>query len=385
MRLNIFVTHPVQYHVPIWKSLANTSGLEVKVFYFSDISVRGYIDPGFGIKVAWDIPLLEGYEYHFISRDADIEKYRQLKISNIKELFEKHPSDFVLINGYMYSFERQIIRHAKEFNTRVILRGELTDNPRPSGSMIRKIGRDIYLKWFYKHVDKFCYVGEDAKKHLARMGIAPNRMFFSPYSVDDTLFIKQQKQLDRSECRLQLGISEDQFAFIFSGKMVPRKMPVFLAETILEIPEKYKIVLIILGDGIQKEMVENLLRPVLNNRLIMPGFVNQSQLGKYFMAADAFILPSNYDTWGLVVNEAMNFSLPVITSDAVGCRHDLVIPDSTGYIFQSGDIFSLKGAMLELLENPEKAREMGKKARQKISEYSISRSVEGILSAIYSF
>lgn len=385
MRLNIFVTHPVQYHVPIWKSLANTSGLAVKVFYFSDISVRGYIDPGFGIKVAWDIPLLEGYEYHFISRDADIEKYRQLKISNIKELFEKHPSDFVLINGYMYSFERQIIRHAKEFNTRVILRGELTDNPRPGRSMIREIGRDIYLKWFYKHVDRFCYVGEDAKKHLVRMGIAPEKMFFSPYSVDDTLFLKQQKQLDRTECRLRLGISEDQFVFIYSGKMIPRKMPVFLAETILKIPENFKITLIMLGDGIQKELVENLLRPKLQSRLIMPGFVNQSELGKYFMAADVFILPSNYDTWGLVVNEAMTFSLPIITSDAVGCRHDLVVPKSTGFVFKSGDISSLKDVMLELLENPGKAREMGRKAQQKISEYSISKSVEGILRAIYSF
>jgi glycosyltransferase involved in cell wall biosynthesis len=241
------------------------------------------------------------------------------------------------------------------------------------------------LNWFYKHVDKFCYVGEDSKNHLMRMGIASNRMFFSPYSVDDTLFMKQQEQLNRHECRLQLGIRDDQYVFIFSGKMVPRKMPVFLAETILKVPENYKITLIMLGDGIQKNLVENLLRPVLEDRLIMPGFVNQSQLGKYFMAADAFILPSSYDTWGLVVNEAMNFSLPVIASDTVGCRHDLVVPASTGYVFKSGDISSLKGAMLKLLDNPESAREMGNKARLKISEYSISKSVEGILSAIHSF
>jgi len=57
----------------------------------------------------------------------------------------------------------------------------------------------------------------------------------------------------------------------------------------------------------------------------MPGFVSQSQLGPYFVAADVFVMPSLLETWGLVVDEAMHFGLPVVTGSMVGSHQDLIV------------------------------------------------------------
>lgn len=230
-KLSIFATHPVQYHVPIWRKLAATPELQVQVYYFSDHSVRGGIDPGFGVPVAWDIPLLEGYKYSFISRWADLSRPHTIQIPEPRKIFEKGCLDWVLIQGYTRTFERQVVRFATTMGYKVLMRGEFTDVPRRRNRLKRHI-RDLYLLWFYKHVDAFCYIGKEALRHLQRRGIPTTRMFYSPYSVDSQLLEAQVRKFRRKECRESLGLSEDTFVFLFSGKMIPRKMPLILVEAV---------------------------------------------------------------------------------------------------------------------------------------------------------
>ena len=106
--------------------------------------------------------------------------------------------------------------------------------------------------------------------------------------------------------------------------------------------------LILLGDGLLRDEVEAAAREALGERLTMPGFVNQRGLAAYFAAADVFVLPSAFETWGLVVNEAMQLGLPAIVSSAVGCHADLVIPEGTGMIFPTGPIHAPARSRLSL-------------------------------------
>src|ERR1700756_3046963 len=61
LRLAYFVSHPIQYQAPLLRRIAAEKDIDLKVFFSSDISVREYVDPGFGVPVKWDVPLLEGY------------------------------------------------------------------------------------------------------------------------------------------------------------------------------------------------------------------------------------------------------------------------------------------------------------------------------------
>lgn len=111
----------------------------------------------------------------------------------------------------------------------------------------------------------------------------------------------------------------------------------------------------------------------------MPGFVNQSELGRYFLAADVFVLPSVFETWGLVVNEAMQFGLPVVVSRRMGCHQNLVIEGQTGFTFASGDAAGLAGAIDQFASGTADRAKMGQAAHDQIAHYSTERSVAGIL------
>ena len=79
----------------------------------------------------------------------------------------------------------------------------------------------------------------------------------------------------------------------------------------------------------------------INNVTIL-GFKNQSELRKIYQISNLLILPSIYETWGLVVNEAMACGIPVITTKNSGASYDLIKNNVTGYLYNLGNITDLK-------------------------------------------
>lgn len=383
-KLGIFVSHPVQYHAPIWRTLAQSPHLDVKVHFFSDHSIRGDIDPGFGVPVKWDTPILEGYESTFLQRDANTEKPFSVKMKDPVALLKREKFDWILIAGYMYTFERQLLRAARKLGVRVLMRGEFTDLKGKTPPLWKRITRELYLKWVYSHVDAFGCVGLQARQHLLKRGVPEARIFFSPYSVDTSSF-DAQKQIDsRSQTRSRLGLSDDTFVFLFSGKLIPRKEIKLLVEAFAHVKHPERCALLILGDGEQREEVIQRGTELLQNRFLFQGFVNQSQLGQYFLAADAFVLPSKYEAWGLVVNEAMQFGLPLLLSDMIGSHKDLLHHNETGYLFQTGDVHDLARGLDKLMKDPQNAQRMGKNAEEVVKGYSTKISAQGLQEAIES-
>jgi glycosyltransferase involved in cell wall biosynthesis len=382
-RLGIFYTHPIPYFVPLWRELSRAPGLDVVVHYFSDHSVRGGIDAGFGVPVAWDTPLLDGYEHTFLSRDADLAKPASIRLPQPRQTLPAGKFDAVLFNGYMHGFERQLVQTARSAGAKTIIRADFTDvAPFEGRSALKAQLRDFYLRWFYRKIDAFCYAGHEAKQHLLSHGVPADRLFFSPYSVDATLSPEQTATLTRERARADLGLDSAHTVLLFSGKLIPRKEPLLLIEALSMLGDVGNVGLIILGDGELREKVESRARKLLGPRLIMPGFVNQSRLGAYFSAADLFILPAAFETWGLVVNEAMQFGLPTVVSDRVGCRHDLVEDGVTGHVFRSGDAGSLAAVLRPMMGNRRVLAELGCRARQRVAKYSIQASADGIRRAV---
>ena len=381
VRVGVFATHPIQYQVPLWRELNNEKTIDLKVFYFSDQGVSGADDPGFGKAVVWDVPLLEGYQSRFLSK-RPVNEANLFRIENPEGLLKEAGLDVVILHGYTHRFARQLLRLKSKYGYKVILRGEFTEMPRRSVG-VRSLAKRVYLSWFYRYIDHFCPIGQDAIDHLRLYGIDQLKTTFAPYSVDDGLIKKSLQQYDRNTARERLGIDSEDTVFLFSGKIMPRKQPLLLAKAILELSNQYSnITSIFLGSGEQYQDLCDLMGPKSGKRFIAPGFVNQSELGLYFVASDVFVLPSTYDTWGLVVNEAMHYSLPCIVSDKVGSRRDLVVSGETGEVFEFDKVKELEHSMEAFLVNPELARQMGSRAYQKVQGYSIDSTLQGIKGAI---
>mgnify|MGYP001146285128 FL=1 len=94
-------------------------------------------------------------------------------------------------------------------------------------------------------------------------------------------------------------------------------------------------------------------------------------IGKFYALADFLVLPSQRETWGLVVNEALCFSLPVIVSDQVGAGQDLVVHEENGYIFPVYNVSALASYITKLCDLPDEDRlKMGEKSHSLIKEWS---------------
>jgi glycosyltransferase involved in cell wall biosynthesis len=381
MHVGVFATHPIQYQVPLWRGLERDADIDLDVFYFSDQGVSGAIDPGFGQALVWDIPLLEGYSSRFLSR-RPVGEANSFSIRHPKQILQEYRFDVIVLHGYTHRFARQLVRLKNKYGYKIVLRGEFTEMPRRTKGL-RSIAKRLYLKWFYRHVDHFCPIGKDAIDHLQRYGIAKDKMTLAPYSVDDGIIRESLQRFDRVSSRKLLHIRDDHIVFLFSGKMIARKQPLLLADALLALGGSYSnFTAIFLGSGEQFQPLCKKVKAQLGHRFIAPGFVNQSELGLYFTAADVFVLPSTYDTWGLVVNEAMHYGLPCIVSDKVGAGRDLVESGLTGDVFKFDSLSDLKNCLERVRNNPDSVATMGKNALKRIEGYTIEATLRGLKTAI---
>jgi glycosyltransferase involved in cell wall biosynthesis len=109
------------------------------------------------------------------------------------------------------------------------------------------------------------------------------------------------------------------------------------------------------------------------------GFVNQSAISGYYSIADIFVLCSGMgETWGLVVNEAMNFELPVVVTETCGCARDLVVDGENGFVCPEGDIAQLRGALRKLAADEVFRTRAGKRSAAQIEAYTVEQIVKNM-------
>jgi glycosyltransferase involved in cell wall biosynthesis len=90
-----------------------------------------------------------------------------------------------------------------------------------------------------------------------------------------------------------------------------------------------------------------------------------------------------FEPFGLVVNEAMLCGLPVVVSDRVGARFDLVRPDENGYVFPAGDVESLSKILRQILPNSEKRIQMSIAARRRMETWSPREYADSFARAVH--
>jgi glycosyltransferase involved in cell wall biosynthesis len=117
------------------------------------------------------------------------------------------------------------------------------------------------------------------------------------------------------------------------------------------------------------------------NRLVgtFTGFSNQSELARYYSAADLHVLSSAEETWGLVVNETMNFSLPQIVTTGAACGNDLVEGKGNGFVVPIDNASALAEKLDWFFENRSKCAEMGRKSLEVIRHWGVKEAADGIV------
>jgi glycosyltransferase involved in cell wall biosynthesis len=128
--------------------------------------------------------------------------------------------------------------------------------------------------------------------------------------------------------------------------------------------------LVFAGDGASRPELERKARRISPGEVYFPGFLHREDLAGFYAFADALILPTHSDPWGLVVNEAMACGLPVIATVVAGCSADLVEDEWNGYVVPPNDPERLKLAIERILESSALRQQMGARSAERIRSYS---------------
>jgi len=128
--------------------------------------------------------------------------------------------------------------------------------------------------------------------------------------------------------------------------------------------------LFFVGDGPLRSKIEKQIKKQKIKEVYLLGFQPRNIVPNFYTIANALVLPSDDETWGIVVNEAMCFSLPVITSSMVGAALDLVKDGYNGFIFPAGDSKKLASCIEKLINLPENERLIfGQRSFEMINEW----------------
>lgn len=388
MRLAYFVSHPIQYQAPLLRRIAQESDIELEVGFFSDHSVRGYVDEGFGVKVEWDVPLLEGYRSRFLPRwrEAGSEPgfARPLNHSILRTL-EEGSFDAVWVHGYNTANSLRVIAFASMLGIPLLLRAESTlhDRARNRGTLAAK---HLFFHWLRPQVSGVLAIGEANARYWRHYLGEETPIFRMPYAVDNAFF--QQRAAEavsgREVLRTELMLEPGRPVLLFASKLTARKRGADLiaAHALLPAPRPY---LLIVGDGDERQRLEAQAAAGAGAAEVrFLGFRNQTELPRFFDLCDAFVLPSQHEPWGLVVNEAMNSARAVVVSDDVGCQPDLVEDGATGAVYLVGQVDELAAAIRRVLCTPETAEQMGAAGRARIERFSFEQDVAGLRQALAS-
>lgn len=374
----IIATHPIQYQVPFYRYLAE-QGVPLKVFFLCRRGLEQTFDPGFRRLVAWDIPLLEGFDYEFVPnlrREGKPERFLGLVNPALLTKLRRRNFSAVWVHGYRTLSMLGAILAARSIQLPVLFRADtnvLTSDPR----------RWKRFEMFPKLVAGCLSIGSLNDDFYDLLGMPGDRRFLVPYAVDNERFQSVSRTMTRREARKDLSLPQDKLIVLFAGKLVPWKRPDLLIRAFAKIdsPDTH---LAIVGEGHLSEELRTLVERLVPGRVTFLGFLNQSEIGKAYKSANLLVLPSDHEPWGLVANEAMNFDIPVLASDRVGCTPDLIAQGETGSIFPHGNEAALASQLGHLLQDEDGLQRMGQGARRRIDEWSFSQGAEGVRTALQS-
>ncbi len=182
------------------------------------------------------------------------------------------------------------------------------------------------------------------------------RHFCVPYHCDLTEFLAVPRDREPS-----IPIT-----FIFCGQMIRRKgVDLLLIAFDRLVAQGLDVMLLLVGREADLPEFLAAVSPAARERIRYEGFQPPERLAEYFARADIFVLPSRYDGWGVVVNQALGAGMPVISSDAVGAGMDLVDDGVNGLKFAAGELNALQQCMEYLATCPDRVRQWGDVSRQR--------------------
>ena len=352
-RVLVLVTHVIPYGSSLFKLLARDPRLDLLVAYCSMQGAETGIDPEFGIEIRWDTSLLEGYRWlHVPNRSPRpaLGRFFGLVNPGLWRLIRSQSFDAVVIyTGYMYASFWITCFAAKSRGIPVLISSDSSSLHQREGKRWKALIKPFILGRVYRYVDVLMAASRPVKDLAMRLGKPQEEIALIRFGVDKDAWRTRLEKFERDAVRISWNVPLNALVILYCAKLQPWKRPLDLLRAFAKanVPGSY---LVYAGEGPQRADLEREVVSLgIAARVRILGFVNDSQLPGTYKAADLFVLPSEYDPCPLVIPEAMFSGLPVLLSDAVIGRLEMIDASNSGYSYPCGDVDVLAALLQTIL------------------------------------
>ncbi len=363
------------YRIPVFNVLARQEELDLHVMFLAETDTalrqwRVYRD-----EIHFSYQVLPSWRWRVGRQGVLLNRglWRALNAANPQS---------VLCGGYNYAASWEALWWARRRQARFVLWSESNRQDQRSG----RICVEGLKRYFLRRCDAFVVPGKSSFVYLQDLGAPAGSIFTAPNAVDSAYFTAAAENARAQESlhRQRLGLPAR--FILYAGRLVPEKGVFDLLEAYAELESdlRAKVGLVFAGDGVSRGELLNRSRQISPGVICFPGFAHREDLAVLYSLAEALVLPTHSDTWGLVVNEAMVCGVPVIVTSVAGCAKDLVEDGWNGWVVPPQAPGRIGAAIRLLAEQPETRRRMAANSRERIRHYSPEDCARGLAEAVTS-
>ena len=359
------------YRIAVFNALAERPEIDLHVLFLSET------DPSLRQWSIYEDEIRFSYRVlpHWRKR---IGRYNVLLNRGVTTTLNQISPDAIVCGGYSYVSSWRAAAWARDHGVPLFLWSESTAKD------IRNDRRTVeFLKSkFLNRCSAFVVPGKSAFAYLCDLGVMQRSIFTAPNAVDTELFSRMAQAVNGAQVRQRWALP-DRF-FLYVGRLVIEKGIFELLEAYARLDRELrsKVGLVFVGDGSAKSELLRRIAVIRTGSIHCMGFMQREYLADLYATAEALVLPTYTDTWGLVINEAMSCSLPIITSTVAGAAEDLVQDGWNGLLIPPKDIKALSSALCLLAQRPELREQMRLRSAQRIAAYSPGNWASGLVQAL---
>jgi len=363
------------YRIPVFNALAKHENVDLHVVFLAetDSSLREW--PIYKNEISFSYRVLRSLRIRAAGHNL-------LFNWGLRACFRELAPQTILCGGYNYFASWQALWWARHHQVDFVLWSE--SNWHDSRKGHRWV--EFMKAYFVARCERFVVPGKASFEYLQSLGVSEDRINIAPNAVGNELFAAQAERVraESTEFRTRFGLPARFLLFV--GRLVEAKGVFDLLEAYGKLGDdvRSQAGLVFAGDGAARAQLEEKAKSISRATICFPGFVHREDLAGFYALAEALILPTHSDPWGLVVNEAMACGLPVVVTDVAGCSSDLVENGWNGYVVAMGNSVALKDAIDVILRKPELQQEMSLRSIQRIQNYSPEACAAGLAAAAFS-
>lgn len=255
----------------------------------------------------------------------------------------------VIVLGYFDLTRLRILQLCRGANIRLFLRGDSNIRSDLPKGWLHRIVKKTLVRWVIRRCDAVMPVGTLGQAYFEKYGARSDQCILVPFEPDYSAFRKTKDGPPIPACKKKYNLVPDQQYILFSGRLVTVKRVDLLIDAFARIAaERPNWDLLIVGDGPLRQELERRAPAALRSRVHWLGFLQMEELIPVYHVASILVLPSDFEPWALVINEALAAGLVAVASDVVGAAYDLIQDGVNGRVFPSGNLDALAEALKDV-------------------------------------